>query len=228
MKRHTALAMSGICLLSLLAACSDDKKSTLFPDQEGNEITLPEGVTLPDGSGDGSDGGITVPAGNNDLGSCYVKVEGDVTAEWTSGGGYSAVGYGPWTPQAGGTIAGMAMDETFFILNCVGDGSNSLTFAPMADVGVPMQPTTFVIEPATNALGTSENTTMSILITFDGPAGQTNWGPSAAGELVITEFDADHIAGTFRIPITDVLAKLSGTSMGNAMVTGEFNYKNPN
>ena len=155
-------------------------------------------------------------------------MEGDVTAEWTSGGGYSAVGYGPWTPQAGGTIAGMAMDETFFILNCVGDGTNSLTLAPMADVAIPMQPATYVIEPATNAFGTSEDSTMSILVTFDGPAGETNWGPSEAGELVISEFDADHIAGTFRIPITDVLAKLTGTSMGNAVITGEFNYKNPN
>ena len=199
-----------------LTACGSDTDSA-----------LPGLPASPSASADPAAGNPVV-APSDETGSCHVSVTGDVNAEWTSPGGYSSVGYGPWTPTQPGVTMPMAMDETFFILNCVGDGTNSLTLAPMADVAIPMQPATYVIEPATNAFGTSEDSKMSILVTFDGPAGETNWGPSEAGELVITEFDADHIAGTFRIPITDVLAKLTGTSMGNAVITGEFNYKNPN
>ena len=36
------------------------------------------------------------------------------------------------------------------------------------------------------------------------------------------------VAGTFSIPITDVLAKISGVSKGNALVSGTFYYSNPN
>jgi hypothetical protein len=67
---------------------------------------------------------------------------------------------------------------------------------------------------------------MTTLLGLDGT--DTNWGPSAQGQLVITEFDANHIAGTFTIPVTDVLAGMTGSSKGDAVITGEFSYTNPN
>lgn len=219
MKRHLSVAVAGLSVLSLLAACSDDKKNAQLPGQDGSNITLPGGATVP-GGGDSS-------SGNTDMGSCHVKTEGDVTAEWTMGQDASSFGYGPWIPQTPGVTAPIVLDETYFILNCPGDGENSLSFTANLDSAIPMQPATYTIPAATNALGTAETGMISILLRYDGPAGETNWGPSADGQLVITEFDANHIKGTFTVPITDVLAKLNGSSMGNAVITGEFSYTNP-
>ena len=56
----------------------------------------------------------------------------------------------------------------------------------------------------------------------------TTWGASAPGTVSITAFDQHHIAGTFTIPVADLLADVSGTSKGNATVTGDFDYPNPN
>lgn len=218
MKRHFAVAVAGMSLLSMLAACSDDKKSVDLTNQDGSSITLPGGATLP---GDNTDS-----SGDTDLGSCHVNVTGDVTADWSFGQDASSFGYGPWIPQTPGVTAPIVLDETYFVLNCQGDGENSLSFMANLDSAIPMQPATYTIPAATNAMGTAETGMIAILLRFDGPAGETNWGPSADGQLVITEFDSNHIAGTFTVPITDVLAKLSGTSMGNAVITGEFSYSN--
>ena len=225
MNRRTTLTTTGATLLLVLASCSSDGDKSQPNASGGAGTTLPGEAALP---GEATVPAGTIPPGLTEMGSCHVKVEGDVTAEWTSPGGMSAVGYGPWVPASTGTLAGMPMDETFFILNCTGDGGNSLSFGPMVDVGIPMQPASYVIEPASNVFGTNENSKVSILVSFGGPAGATNWGPSEAGELVITEFDQNHIAGSFRLPITDLLARFGGTSLGNAVITGEFDYQNPN
>ena len=210
---RTGLALAGLAVLALAAGCSDDNKLTV------PSMTLPGGVTVPAGNND-------LPDGSLDLGSCHVKVTGDVNAEWTAPGGASAMGYGPWVPQVPGVTMPIDMDEGFFILNCQGDGENYVGFMPMADGEIPMAPGTYTIEPAGNAFGTSETGQMTTLLGLDGT--ETNWGPSEPGTLVITEFDADHIAGTFRLTVTDVLAKLNGSSKGNAVITGEFEYSNPN
>ena len=213
MKRTHAFTVAGVALVSLLSACSDDSSST----QSGG-VTLPGGVTVP--------GNITAPAGDTDMGFCHVKVEGDVTAEWTSPGGASSVGYGPWVPSATGTIAGVNLDASFFVVNCQGDGENYVGFMPMGDAMIPMEPATYTIEAGDNVFGASEGGQMTTLLGLDGT--DTNWGPSAQGQLVITEFDANHIAGTFTIPVTDVLAGMTGSSKGDAVITGEFSYTNPN
>lgn len=214
MKRHIALALVGITTVSLLAACSDDKNGNV-PGLGGDDSS---GLTLP--------GGVTLPDGNAALGSCHVKVEGDVTAEWTAGGGASAVGYGPWVPSAAATVAGITLDESFFIVNCQGDGENYVGFLPAGESTIPMAPASYTIEPADNAFGASQTGAITTLLGLAGT--DTNWGPSAQGQLVITAFDEHHIAGTFTIPVTDVLARLNGVSKGNAVITGEFDYTNPN
>jgi len=198
-----------------LTACGSDTDSAL-PGLPGS----------PSASADPAAGNPVV-APSDETGSCHVSVTGDVNAEWTSPGGYSSVGYGPWTPTQPGVTMPMAMDETFFILNCQGDGENYVGFGPRVDQSIPMQPATYVIEAGDNVFGASEAGIMTVLIGLDGT--DTNWGPSEAGEIVITEFDATHIAGTFRLTVTDVLASIGGTpSKGTAVITGEFNYANPN
>ena len=99
---RTGLALAALAALALAAGCSDDSKPT-----------MPGGVTVPAG-------GNVVPEGNLELGSCHVKVTGDVTADWTSSGGASAVGYGPWVERVAGVTMPIEMDEGFFILNCQG------------------------------------------------------------------------------------------------------------
>lgn len=205
---RTALALTGLAALALTAGCSDDN----------NSVSLPDGVTLPQG-GD-------TPGGNLEMGACHVTVTGDVTAEWTSPGGVSSVGYGPWVGQTAGVTMPIDMDEGYFILNCQGEGENYVGFMPVGEAQIPMEPATYTIEPADNAFGVGEGGLMTTLLGLDGT--DTNWGPSQAGTLTITEFDADHIAGTFTLTVTDVLAEMSGTSKGNAVITGEFEYTNPN
>ncbi len=215
MIRHRAIAVGGLALVTLLTACGGDSTNTLPGAADGSG--LPGAVTVSPGA---------PPAGSTDMGYCHVRVEGDVTAEWTSPGGMSAVGYGPWAATTAGTIAGISLDESFFILNCQGDGENYVGFGPIGEATVPMQAATYTIEPGDNVFGASESGMMSVLIGLDGT--NTNWGPSAQGQLVITEFDEHHIAGTFSVPVTDVLAQMSGTSAGDAVITGEFEYTNPN
>lgn len=159
--------------------------------------------------------------------SCHVDVTGDVTASWDSPGGYSAAGYGSWIAPGSAGSTPIVLDDTFFLINCTGNGNNYVGFGPNDGAGIPMTPATYPILPADNAFGgTDAPHVMDVLIGLDGTT--TNWGPSAEGTLVITEFDNEHIAGTFSFPITDVLARISGTSQGDAMITGSFNYRNPN
>jgi len=213
MIRHAArtrsgLAIAGLTVLALATGCSDDSK-----------VSLPDSVTLPAGGGD-------VPDGDLAMGSCHVTVTGDVTAEWTAPGGPSSVGYGPWVGQTAGVTMPIDMDAGYFILNCQGDGENYVGFMPVGENEIPMAPGTYTIQPADNAFGASEGGQMTTLLGLDGTA--TNWGPSQPGTLVITEFDDQHIAGTFTLQVTDVLAHLNGSSKGNAVITGEFEYTNPN
>ena len=216
MNRTTALAVAGIALLALATGCSDDKQVTLPSGSTPVGESLPAATEQPAGD---------PAAGDSPMGSCHVTVTGDVTAEWTSDGGAKSVGYGPWIPQAGGTTAIGALDESFFILNCKGPGESYIGFGPVHKAKIPMQPGTYTIEPATNVAGSSENGIITAMLGLDGT--DTNWGASAQGQLVITAFDDQHIAGTFTIPVTDVLTKLSGTHKGEAVITGEFDYANP-
>lgn len=164
-------------------------------------------------------------------GNCHVEVTGDVSATWDSPGGYSAIGYGPWIHQEPDqTIAGIPMDETFFLLNCTGPGTSSINFGTSPGSKIPMQPATYTLPPADNAFGASDNPgALSVLIGLD--ASETNWGLREPGTLTITRFDESGIAGSFQLPVTDVLAKIAGAqqpSKGNAMITGTFDYPNPN
>ncbi len=216
------LTLTACCTLAVagltLAACGGDDEGVSVPG-----ATLGESAS--DATSSPSLGGQDL---GNELGSCHVNVTGDITADWTAPGGSAAVGYGPWIPPMPDATLGIDIDETFFILNCGGDDDeNYVGFMPLNSAAIPMQPATYTIPAATNMIGTGDGNGMSVLITFEGT--DTNWGASGEGTLVITEFDDEHIAGTFMVPVTDVLAEMSGEpSEGNAVVSGEFDFANPN
>ena len=226
------LAVTSVALLSLVSACGGkDEPSAVdaaadavaptspAPETPDSVAETPSAVTEP------ADAGTTAPvAGGPD--SCTVNVTGDVSASWVSPGGYSAVGYGAWIPSTPGVSSPIALDDTFFILNCTGPGDSYIGFGPSVGASVPLGPAIYPLLPADNVLGGSATpSVMQVLIGLDGT--NTNWGPSAEGTLVITAFDANHIAGTFTIPVTDMLAEFSDNPQGDAIITGEFDYVNP-
>ena len=230
--RHALRAFVGITLISFTAiGCSSSNDgASVLPGTAGTGApssdpasTDPASSTEPvDATTPGTYEFVIDPEN-----SCHVDVTGAVTASWDSPGGYSAIGYGAWIPAGSTGSAPIALDETFFILNCTGNGSNYVGFGPTAGSPIPMTPATYPILPADNAFSGAETPhVMNVLLGLDGT--DTNWGPSAEGTLVITEFDTAHIAGTFSIPITDVLARITGVSKGDALITGTFNYRNPN
>ncbi len=224
LRSRTLAPIAAVVALLALAACSSDKGNSSTSGVAGS--TTAAGQT-PDGGNTAPSVEAPAPPTDTSGGYCNVKVTGDINAEWTSGGGYSAVGYGPWIPAEAAAGSPFATDETFFILNCQSAGANYVGFGPVAEFPIPMQPASYVIGAGDNAFGASESGQISVLITFEGS--ETNWGPVEDGQFIITEFDENHIAGTFSVTVTDVLADLGGNpSEGTATITGEFNFTNPN
>lgn len=205
-------AALGLLLLTTATACSDDSPALgdVVPQDSsssGGAVDLPEGAT------------------DGELGYCKVDVTGGVTTSFTGPGGNAAFGYGPWYPEGVNPAAmDVALDETFFILNCIGEGSDFVGFVTNTGESIPMAPGTYVLEPSDGGLGLSSEGTLTPVIGFTNSA--TNWGIAAASELVITEFDDEHIAGTFTLQVADVLAA-DGAGEGTATVTGEFEFRNP-
>ena len=225
--RRTMLAATGIALALATAGCSSDNP-TARPNAANDTIANGEDLSSVPGATEDSpatEGGATPTIDPSD--SCHVDITGDVNVSWDSPGGYSAVGYGPWIPSTPGNSVPIALDETFFILNCTGPGESYVGFGAATDARIPMTPGVYPILPSDNVLGGSGSPHMiQALLGIDGT--DTNWGPSAEGSLTITAFDGDHIAGTFLIPVTDVLADITGASKGDAVISGTFNFVNPN
>ena len=239
MRHPTLLTLASVALLSLTAACGDDSPAATPDTTVSAEISTtaaaaPETTAAvtdttavvtesTDPASTEAETTTTVPAGED---SCTVNVTGDVNTSWTSGGGYSSVNYGAWIPPSGGSTP-IALDDTFFVINCTGPGASYVGFAPSVGSHIPYEPATYTLPASDNLFGGSSTpSVMEVLMGLDGT--DTNWGPSAEGTLVITEFDENHIAGTFTIPIKDVLGHLNEVDKGTAMITGEFNYQNPN
>jgi len=185
----------------------------------GATEAVADGASLP---ASGDTGAIVDAA----AGSCNVTVAGALTSDWTVPGVSGSVGYGPWIGNPGITTAMGAIDETFFILNCADDTGNYVGFMTQNEAKIPMEPATYTISMDSSVLSNTGEGTMVSVVTLAGS--ETNWTLSADGQLVITEFDEQHIAGTFTLPMTDALATLTGTSAGDVVVSGEFNYANLN
>lgn len=214
MKRYQHLVLSSLALLSVVAACGGDDGPLAVPDQPGagGSVDLP--VDAP------------VLPGDTGLGTCNVTVVGDVTAEWVSAGGSAAVGYGPWYEGPAITTMLGDTDETFFVLNCDSGDGNYIGFLGQNEIPIPMTPATYVITPGDSVFGSSGEGPIGILVSMEST--DTNWTLVSNGELVITEFDGEHIAGRFTLPVTDALAEMNGTSKGTAVISGTFDLANPN
>jgi hypothetical protein len=221
MERFGRLAL-GVIGVAMLASCSGgggNSTGTL----PGQSVAAGGGVGDTSSAPSGETGAMPTDTGS---GSCHVTVTGDVTADWTSGGGASAVGYGPWVANPGVTTIIGALDESFFVVNCEGPGDNYVGFLTTTDSKIPMEPATYAIAADASALSGEGGGKIAPLISLDGT--DSNWSLATQGEFVITAFDDQHIAGTFSLPMTDAFADLNGTSKGDALITGVFDYANPN
>lgn len=212
-----------VCVLSLalltgLASCGSDAPAA---QPAGTTAAAPDATTTA-GTGVAAPTSIDASAPSTDGGSCEVTVTGDVTANWTSGGGTAAVGYGPW-------FAGGGLDDTFFILSCIGPGESIISFGANVDSRIPMAPAVYTLSVGSNILGgTDQPDPIHSQVSIDGT--DTNWGVREPGTFTIIEFDDAHISGTFDIPVHDSLAKIvdpNAVGKGNATVTGTFNYTKP-
>ena len=226
MKRITQLTVgiASVAMLSLAACGSDDKLSDpALPGAE--DTTLVDDTTQ---SGETQSGSDATSAQPTDVagGSCHVTVVGDINAEWTSSGGSSSVGYGPWVGSPGVTTPIGALDESFFVINCQDSTDNYVGFLSQNEAKIPMEPATYVLPMSSSTLGSTDTSPIASLVTFQDS--ETNWVLMSNGELVITEFDDEHIAGRFTLPVTDAFAEMTGTSEGSAVITGEFDFENPN
>jgi len=214
MNRYSLLVLAGIAAVSLSACGGSDPHA--FPSSRS--------------TGDHRAGAAPFFGGgpaavDTSSGSCNVTVTGDVTATWASGGGSSAIGYGPWLTAPGTTSVLGPLDESFFILNCDSNAGNYVGFITNSDVEIPMQPASYPVPVGVTAMGTGSAGPLGTVITLDGT--DTNWMLSGDGELVITQFDDHHIAGHFTLPVTDAEAAITGTTKGNAVINGTFEFANP-
>jgi hypothetical protein len=164
----------------------DDLSDITLPD-DLSDITLPGGVTLPEDITD-----LTVPdmPASGD-GSCTVDVTGDVTTSWSQDQNVGSVLVSEWFTE---TEREMLGDSFSILLNCVGDGDDSLsaltTGVATAD-NVPQAPGTYELTGGAGMFG-GEGDLWSLLLSLDGT--DTNWSVAEpGGTLTVTEFDDDSI-----------------------------------
>jgi hypothetical protein len=140
---------------------------------------------------------------------------------WDATGGLGATGIDYWLSDD--DRAQIPPEFGFyFILNCGSDrGLVTFTAGDLANAEtIPLAPGTYELPAATSGVGS--DTVMSGGISIDESDGPL-WGLGEGAVLVITEFDDDHIAGTFDFTAVDVL----GGTDGELQVTGTFDYRNP-
>ena len=218
MKSKAASISFGLLLIAGAAGCSSDNGVT----------TGPPATT----AGDTASGDTTVtPSGGvaaDDF--CHVDITGDVTASFDSPGGFSNISYGPWVPNTGATVLGIALDDGFFIMNCQGPDDQLLSIGLGLDQHLPMAPGTFAIRKADNIFGGYDSNPPVIQVSPFIGSSDFFWAISADSTFTITEFDAAHIAGNFQFSVSEAKNEVitDSTPAKTAVITGTFNLKNPN
>ena len=207
MNPKISATFTGLLLLAVVAACSNDKAAT-----PGSADTF---------------GGSTGAVAADDF--CHVDITGDVTASFDSPGGFSNISYGAWIPASNGTVGGIAHDDTFFIMNCQGPNDQLVSVSIGLGQHLPMSPASYPIRKADNHFGGYDSNPPVVQASpFIG--GDFSWAISAESVFTITEFDESHIAGTFQFYVSE--AQYFGTTDAlpakTAVITGTFNLKNPN
>ena len=195
----------------------DDGSAEETPDETTDDGEAVDTTPEDDGDDDGDDGG-------NDMGFCHVKVTGVIESEWTTPGGGVTAAYGHWVPEAMQDPA--TSPENYFVINCTGEGQDYVGFIGSGEgPGVPMQPATYALPEGSIGISGGAEFPVDVLVGLNGP--DTVWETGVGATLTITEFDEDHIAGTFTIPVVDGLADMTGVDNGTATITGEFDLANP-
>jgi hypothetical protein len=228
--RPIRIVSAALVSLALLASCGDDEETDSDATEAVDESD-DNGSDDTDADTDSDDTDADTPetaAGDISDGGCHVTVTGDVTKEWTGANDSGGFAYGPWADAALGdnTVPfSITLDANFFILNCT-SGDDNVSFTASGDFQVPQEPATYALAPSDNIIsGASPDNEIGMIISLAGT--DTNWGLEAEGTFTITEFDDEHIAGTFELPVKDNLADLASVpSKGSALIKGEFLFTN--
>ncbi|MBI4883149.1 MAG: hypothetical protein HY826_03760 [Actinobacteria bacterium] len=223
-----ALKVYGLAIVTTLAGCSSD----------GTTLPTPAdapAATSPSSLGDDGDVQVTTPPDNSSAtivtdDNCHVDITGDINASFDSGGGFSNIGYGPWVPGSAVTVAGVTLDDTFFILNCQGGEGELVSIGLGLDQHLPMTPANYPIRKADNIFGGYDSNPPVIQVSPYIGSGDFFWAISADSVFNITEFDATHIAGNFQFYVSEAKNDIvtDGLPAKTAVITGAFNIKNPN
>lgn len=227
MTRRGLRTLSGLALLTaLVGGCADDV-----------------GVALPAGTGNvlaGTDATSTAPTTGADTtttvepriepdDSCHVEITGDVHASYDSHGGFSNISYGPWTPTAG-TVVGISVDDTLFMLNCNRGDGMLVTFSLSPGQHLAAEPQTFGIRKADNQMGGYTTDPPVIQVSPFIGTGDFMYAVSADSTFTISEFDATHVAGSFHVTVSEAKhgVRTDGLPPKTAVIDGTFDVKNPN
>ena len=225
--RTLALVALGALVLPL-AACGGDDAASPSDGSTSSQSDSTDASDSPDATtDDSSDDTDAAPTGDPDEGGCHVDVTGDVATTFDAGGGIMAVNTDYWLTPAQKEMFG---DGFYFILNCQGAGGSYLGILAGANAStetITYGPATYPLSP-TDALfgGAGEDSTVQVMFTLDDDEGV--WGVSEPGQVEITAFDDDHIAGTVQFTATDVLADMAGTPERSVTVDATFDFANPN
>ncbi|MCE9621274.1 MAG: hypothetical protein K8R99_02895 [Actinomycetia bacterium] len=218
------IKLAGFVLPITLVSCGNDDAA--LPGQTATPAVTVPGATAPAVPDTVASSSGSVAADD----SCHVDITGDVTASFDSPGGFSNISYGPWVPNTSGTVMGIALDDTFFIMNCQGPDDQLVTISLGLDQHLPMAPATFPIRKADNIFGGYDSNPPVIQVSPYIGSGDFFWAVSADSVFTITEFDAEHIAGNFQFYVSEAKNDIVTDSLPakTAVITGTFNLKNPN
>lgn len=115
-------------------------------------------------------------------------------------------------------------DSFYWIVNCQASGKGMLSLGAASGVSaadIPFGPKKLSVQHQFDGPGE-----LGAIFSLEGVA--TNWRLTEAGTVDITEFNQEHIVGTFTLEYEDALATADGRDPVNITVSGEFDYENPN
>jgi len=159
----------------------------------------------------------TEPFQPSELGSCSVQVTGDDPAAWQVAATEDSITYGGWYSKEARDIAAQnstVLDESYFALTCRGAGDRSISFT--GNGRVPQRPATYRFTLTADGATQSPRDRIAVVLSLP-DAGLLALGGN--GTLTITEFDDEHIAGSFDLPFVDAVGAA-------AQVTGSFDLIN--
>ena len=240
-----AKALVGLAPVILLAAAAcgggDGDDSSQGDEDDGGERGI--GITSTSSASNGGSGERPTPAGSfdSDFGHCNVTLSGDIEAEFEAPGGASAIGSDYFLDEeairAALEFLDMSDDEIdaalsdnvpdlfLLLMNCVSaDGLYSISLFPGDTTtydDMPFGPGTYPITPS--GLFSGEPGEVGALMTFG--EDQASFSVSEPGELVIDEWNDDHIAGSFSFGASEDFVESGGRTVS---VSADFDLRNPN